>query len=506
MMDEQEEQNLKPVTENVEQAILEALERGASDLVSPLELEFSPAIWTVLLGLSLFTLYAIWKSQGSFLTKLVAFIVCHYLVTGEYDYAYTIPAPGFDFQPVRLMFFSFAFILFYDNFLTRKKSLDNGPPVFAWFEIFLFILVGYNIISQFFHIGELEFKDIIVTCMNQMYVLIIYLTMKKYASRELIRLVCLFMIVGAVIASLIGIAQMVMDPLFMRIGDYRIAYGTFLRANGSFTNEYFYAYFVITALTWTIIFVKKPLIKFPLMGLFILGTFISFQRMSWVVLTLVMALYVFKILKIRYEIMAFISIGAAIILISVVLIFSRDIMGSTLVKQRLSEKPEGRLGYWGMVINNIGKSPFTGYGSTKSKTYFEQMLKVTKSRVRATAAEGDLHSGYLSSMFYFGIPSFVFFVLFNISTILYFIKLIPRHQFFAIPFLLAVLYLVANGTNTLLFDKYISIPLAIHLGLGMGVRLRPEILNDSNQEANLSSNNPNIINKDESIKEQYEYN
>lgn len=476
-MDEQVEQVPKGPILDIESAIRDAIAAGASDLPSPEELEFSTPVILILLGLSLYTIYCIWKSRGTLLEKGIAFLTCHFLITGEYDYFYTIPAPGFDFQPARLLFFAFSGILLVEHFFSKTKYVQ-APSMdkVAWYEIFLYLFIFYNIISQFFHLDELELKDVIVTAMYQLYILVLYITMKKYVSTELIRLICHCMIVGAVVACLIGIYQFAKDPLALRIGDYRIAFGSFLRANGTFTNEYFYAYFVIIAICWTIIFIKNVWVKNALLGLFIIGVFISFQRMSWIVLTLIMALYVFKILKIRYEVMAFTATGAAILLIVLGLIFSKDLMNSTLVKQRLSEKPDGRLGYWGMVINNIGKSPFWGYGGTQTKTYFQEMLKVTHSRERATAAEGDLHSGYLSTMFYFGIPSFVFFVLFILSSIIYYLKLLPKHQFFAIPFLLAVLYLVANGTNTLLFDKYISLPLAIHLGLAMGIRKNPQIL------------------------------
>lgn len=479
-MDEQVEQVPKGPIVDVESAIRDAIAAGASDLPSPEELEFSTATMLALVAMSLLTIYFVWKSKGTLLQKLIAFLTCHFLLTGEYDYAYTIPAPGFEFQPSRLLFFAFSGILFIDHFFKRKLSSErnDGPKSYAWFEIWLFLLVVYNVISQFFHLDELELKEVIVNSMYQLYVLIIYITLKKYASKELMRLIGISMISGAVIATFIAIYQFVIDPLAMRIGDYRIAFGSLLRANGSFTNEYFYAYYVIIALCWTMIYVKRLLLRNILMGIFIVGVFISFQRMSWLILSLIMALYIFRIAKIRYEVLSFLSVGGMILLIVVGLVFSRQIMNSTLVKQRLSEKPEGRLGYWGMVMNNIGKSPFVGYGSTQSKTYFNEMLKVTQSRERASAAEGDLHSGYLSTMFYFGIPAFVFFVLFNFSSIIYFGKLLPKHQFFAIPFLIAILYTVANGTNTLLFDKYISLPLAIHFGLAMGIRRRPEILQE----------------------------
>ncbi|MEM8891091.1 MAG: O-antigen ligase family protein, partial [Bacteroidota bacterium] len=431
-MDEQVEKVPQGPIVDIEATIRDAIAEGASVLPSPDELEFSTGTMIALVAMSLMTIYFVWKSKGTLLQKLIAFLTCHFLLTGEYDYAYTIPAPGFELQPSRLLFFAFSAILFIDHFFKKKliSEKDDGPKSYAWFEIWLFLLVFYNAISQFFHLDELQLKDVIVNSMYQFYVLIIYITIKKYASKELMRLIGISMITGAVIATFIAIYQFIVDPLALRIGDFRIAFGTMLRANGSFTNEYFFAYYVIIALCWSMIYVKNMLLRNMLMGLFIIGVFISFQRMSWVVLSLIMALYIFRIAKIRYEVLAFLGTGGMILLIVIGLVFSRQIMNSSLVTHRLSEKPSGRLGYWGMVMNNIGKSPFVGFGSTQSKTYFKEMLKVTQSRVRATAAEGDLHSGYLSTMFYYGVPAFMFFVLFNFSSIIYFGKLLPKHQFF----------------------------------------------------------------------------
>jgi len=377
--------------------------------------------------------------------------------------------------------------------------------IFAWNEFFLTLYIFYNILSQFFHIHELELSDIIVTDMYQLYILVIVIALKKYTNKDLIRLVGISMIVGAVFTSIVSILQFVIDPLFMRIGDYRIAFTPFLRANGSFTNEYFNAYFIIAAFAWSAIVIKKIWFRHTLMALFIVAIFLSFQRMSWIILILVFTFYFFKVLNIRYEVIAFMGLAASIALICIALIFSREIMNSSIVTHRLSEKPDGRLGYWGMVLKNIGKSPYWGYGGTQTKTYYEEMLKVTRSRARAAATEGDLHSGYMTSMFYYGIPSFVFFILFVISNLIYFLKLLPKHRFFIIVFLMALMYMIANLSNTLLFDKYLSMLLAIHMGIGMGAKKNPEILSVFDEEISHVNQKQNS-NTDQRIKEQYEFN
>ncbi|MEM6966788.1 MAG: hypothetical protein AAF573_18635, partial [Bacteroidota bacterium] len=107
---------------------------------------------------------------------------------------------------------------------------------------------------------------------------------------------------------------------------------------------------------------------------------------------------------------------------------------------------------------------------TVDVTYYYSMLRITLNRKRATGEEGDIHSGYYSTLFFYGLPGFVLFVTFVLLTLAYFARLTTHHLFFVIPFIIALLYTVGNLTNTLLFPKYLSVLFAIHIGIGMAAR------------------------------------
>ena len=87
-------------------------------------------------------------------------------------------------------------------------------------------------------------------------------------------------------------------------------------------------------------------------------------------------------------------------------------MNSSVVKDRLADTPGGRADYYSMVLDNIGEKPVFGYGNLKNEVYYTNLLRITYDRDRATATTGDLHSGYFSALFLYGVPGFVFFTLF----------------------------------------------------------------------------------------------
>ena len=200
-----------------------------------------------------------------------------------------------------------------------------------------------------------------------------------------------------------------------------------------------------------------------------MGVISSFQRMSWIVLSLVLITYLVSIRRMALQKLLVLGLAGLSLLIGVALFFYRDIAQSALVQDRLVDSIDGRKGYYGLVLNNIHKKPVFGYGNLKNDVYYENMLRITGSRDRATAESGDLHSGYFSALFLYGIPAAAFFILFVVSAVYHYSRAITVNRYFIIPFLVSILYMIGNLTNTFLFLKYISILFAIHIGIGMGI-------------------------------------
>jgi len=222
--------------------------------------------------------------------------------------------------------------------------------------------------------------------------------------------------------------------------------------------------------------------KFILIGLISLAIFSTFHRMSWLLTGIVLAIYLIRIEKVQFHYLLLTGMIGLILLLAIFFLKSENIRKSDMVSERISDVPSARLGYYQMVLETIGDQPFFGYGDKNNEAYYQGMYKVTGSTLRATGTEGGIHSGYFSTMFYYGIPCFIFFSLFIITTILYFANLSRFHIFFAIPFLVAVLYAIGNLTNTVLFKTGGTL-FMIHIGLGLGaLRIRELFVPEGDME------------------------
>ncbi|MEO1515638.1 MAG: O-antigen ligase family protein [Bacteroidota bacterium] len=405
--------------------------------------------------------------------RLELFLLSFYLMTGNLNEELTFALPGisfFEIQPDRLLFLYFSFFLVRHFLFSSHQPSRSKPLPLPWFMLMLLLYVVWIILSQISHVVDIGMEEVILSSIHCLTVLVLIYALRHMVNQQSLAVLGQAFIIGAVATAVVSLAQLLYDPMFLRVGDERIAFGTVLRSNGLFNNEYCNAYFMITALAWTLVTIKKQHWRLLLIACFTLGVLSSFQRMSWLILALVLLVYVLKIEKIALERLVLLGLCGLIGLLSIFIIFNREIMNSGLVKERLSEIPDSRLGYYRMVIDNIGKKPLFGYGGKQNELYYYSMLRITHERKRATGEEGDIHSGYFSSLFYYGVPGLVFFTAFVLLSLFYFGKLYSHHLFFAIPFLLGLLYAVGNLTNTLLFSQYLSIIYAIHLGLGWGVR------------------------------------
>lgn len=411
--------------------------------------------------------YLTLKSKAKY--KFELFFLSFYLLSGNLNIILTLKIPGFDFfelQPLRLIYLLLFFFIMRKTLFSSKRLKLTTNINMPWFEIALFGYVVFLTVSIFFTVYPEELKTII----DAFAFLIIMVAFRIMADRPSYDLIGKSIIVGAVISSLVSLIQFSADPYFMRIGDNRLAFGSFIRSNGIFSTEYYNSYFLIVAISWTLVSVKNNFTKTVLISLFSLGVLSSFQRMSWIILALVFLIYFVHINKISIEKMALLALSGLVLLLSISIFYYKDIMNSTVVKERLSNTAGGREGYYTMVLDNFGEKPLFGYGNLKNDVYYENLLRITQDRDRATATTGDLHSGYFSALFLYGIPAFTCFVLFVLLSVFYYSRSLGKDPYFVIPFLVSIIYMVSNLTNTFLFLKYISVLYAIHIGIGMGIK------------------------------------
>lgn len=421
--------------------------------------------------------YLVIKSDSKH--KFELFFLAFYLLTGNLNELLTIVIPGFslfEIQPLRLIFFLLLFFIVRKTLLSRERynlSINGKIP---WFMLAIFGYVILMMVSLLVNSPEIGISMVLKRLLGAFAFLVLIISLQLMADKPTYNLIGLSIIIAAVFSSLISLIQLTIDPYFLRIGSERIAFAGFIRSNGIFSAEYFNSYFLITAIAWTLTTIKTNWIKIALIGLFTLGVLSTFQRMSWIILILVLATYFIFIKQVAIEKMVLIGLSGLALLLSVSIFYYQDIMNSSLVKERLTDSVDSRKGYYTMVLDNIGERPIFGYGGLKNEVYYVNLLRITGDRNRATAEEGDLHSGYFSALFLYGVPACVCFIIFVVSSVFYYSRSIKYDLYFVIPFLVGIIYMIANLTNSFLFLKYISVLYALHIGIGMGI-------NQLNEEA-----------------------
>ncbi|MBT9186741.1 O-antigen ligase family protein [Zobellia russellii] len=415
--------------------------------------------------------YLTYKSDSKY--KLEGFLLSFYFLTGNINDLLTIKIPGFSFfeiQPIRLIYLLLLFFIVRTTLLSKEKIPPSDNFRIPYFIIPLVLYILLQIISISVNLDDVGLPEALKTILESVAFVIILVGLRLMADQATYDLVGKSIIVGGVITSLVAFIQLGYDPYFLRIGDERLAFGNVLRSNGLFTAEYYNSYFLIIAITWTLTTVKKNFLKVFLVVLFSLGVITSFMRMSWIILIVVLATYLIFINKVALEKLLFAALSGLMIILSLSIFYYQDIMNSSLVKERLSDSVGGRKGYYTMVLDNIDQKPWLGFGGLTNDVYYVNLLRITQDRDRATATTGSLHSGYFSSMFEYGIPASVCFTLFIILSAVYYSTSFKKNLYFVIPFLVSIIFMVGNLTNTFMFLSYLSVLYAVHIGMGMGIR------------------------------------
>jgi len=411
------------------------------------------------------------KSETKY--KIESFFLSFYLLTGNINDILTIKIPGFsllEIQPLRFVYLMLFFFIIRKTIFSKEKLNISIHQKVPWFQLALYAYVLLLIVSVLVNAVTIGIAEVLGKIIDALAFLAIMISLRLMVDKPTYDLIGRTIIIGAVLTSIVSFVQLSIDPYFLRIGDNRLAFGNTLRSNGIFSTEYFNSYYLIMAIAWTLLTVKNNLLKIVLICLFSLGILSTFQRMSWIVLALIIITYFVIIKKEALEKLILKGLTFLAILLSLSIFYYQDIMNSTLVRERLADSVDQREGYYSMVLDNIGKKPLFGYGNLKNEIYYANLLRITRDRDRATATTGDLHSGYFSALFLYGIPAFICFTLFVLSSVFYYSRSIKYNLYFTIPFLISIIYMIGNLTNTFLFLKYLSVLYAIHIGIGMGIK------------------------------------
>ncbi len=402
--------------------------------------------------------------------KFELFAVIFYILTGSYNELLAFKIPGlsfFEITPERFLLLTFL-ALFIRRSWSRDDRFDYSGSNLPWFKLLLNLFVISVVISLLTHMGRLGLPEVIAESLKPINFLLIIYALTLLTSIKTLNTIGKAIVLTAILSSVVSLVQVSIAPDFLRYGELRGAFGDVLRSNGVFETERSNGFLLLTALAWVMTtLVQKKSTKLLLIGLISAAIFTTFHRMSWLMTCIILFIYFVKVEKVKFELLVLSGLLALLVIVGVVTFGMEGIQKSTMVSERISDVPYARLGYYKMVLESIGDQPFFGYGDKNNDAYYQGMLEVTGSMIRATGEQGGIHSGYFSTMFYYGIPCFLFFTAFILTSIFYFWNLSQYHIFFVIPFVLAVLYALGNLTNTVLFKTGGTLYM-MHIGMALG--------------------------------------
>ncbi len=411
-----------------------------------------------------------WRSQVR--QKVVLLVYGFFYMSGTVRMILTFKIPGVSFFEIQPDRFIFIFSTFYLLILLRRRSNREmlkerwvAPP----FEWALYAYVAFILMAITYHFTHIGFREYVLLVSKNLNFVAIYLLLKIVMDKKFFVGIGRMLLVGALLSAVISLIQFGIDPFFMRYDEMRPAFGSFIRSNGSFANEYSNSYFMIAGICWALFTIKPIHWRVLIVGILCAGVITTFHRMSWLILIMILTINFVWLQRQRVDWLALGGLTLATLFLAVGLFFSREIMTSSLVKDRLSEGVDSRFGYYAMVYENIGAKPLFGYGDKNNDVYYKSMLEITGQLARATGDQGSIHNGYLSNTFYYGIPALFLFVLVFILYLMYTFKHLSVNPIFAIPFLFTIVYMLANLTNSFLFLKVVSSYITLHMGVFTGL-------------------------------------
>jgi len=195
--------------------------------------------------------------------------------------------------------------------------------------------------------------------------------------------------------------------------------------------------------------------------------------MSWITAIILITLYFFKFKK--REMWKMVSVGALSGGLIVLLLFIffpevNELKDYSLFQERLlSDTMTVRISFYEMVLENIPKNLFFGFGDIESDIYYYGMLAAGAKKFARRRA-GGIHNGFLEEMFFRGIIVFILYCMFFIFVFDYFLLLArTKILIFYIPIFEVLKFILANMTNSFTLASSLGLLLAICLGISVSI-------------------------------------
>ncbi len=387
----------------------------------------------------------------------------------------------FDFQPNRLLFL-YLLVLLPVLQLSAKGgiSLQSGEKKSPSFEKYIGIFVLLVVVAVVLNRHVLDIKRVVAIPLEPITFLLLYVIFKKIVTENILWTVLHVLVFMAFVNGVIALLQLV-DPLFLRTGILRSAYGGLYRSYGVFSSEYILGSFQIVALFITLTAIKSKYIKNLIVSILVMSIVVTFHRMDLIILMFCGLFYLYRFVSRRAGNLGLIGmIFVSVVVFPAYSIFQSVGGESQLVNERLSKNTiSGRLDQFDIVIKAMPRHPL-GLGSEENPVYQELMIKHghTKSELRPDGRYYDVglpvHNGFLSVGIMYGIIAMVVFVILLFKMVRYFYSHANKqHAITVIPLISLLVWALANLSNGLVvFRAYNVLTVAVLIGLFTGAYIK----------------------------------
>lgn len=394
---------------------------------------------------------------------------------------FKISLPGFDLQPMRMLFLICLVFLFTKPFIDKYRQGKNSFAISVkpTYETFLWVFLVIATVSYIINFGYLGPANFYIEVTILFRFLVIYYTVRTIADEGTYFVIRDTIIVVCVVSSLVAFAQYA-DQSFFRVNpNYaRSAFAGLIRATGVFRDDYLHSYIVFTGLVWVYFTMSAGTKKSLLIALFLASIFIAFMRMGYVVTTLMLGHAFYFKTPASGKLKVLVTTMSVIVLIFVGFwVITSGILDSSVAQERMLDEGtmELRFELYEKAMEESVESTkafLFGYGSKDNPAYGEAMYEVTRSELWASGVKGGWHNLYIQFLYFNGFPAMVAFMLFMYQFIRYFYFLEKRtlNEFYLVPFYCAAGYAFANLTLSLTLYTNFAIVLSMTAALAVWVR------------------------------------
>lgn len=319
-------------------------------------------------------------------------------------------------------FLTGMFLLAFFSNVKWKNPIKRKQPLY---EKFLFAYLIFVILMYGLHYSLGNITAYKATQFSRLYLeaLLIYLAVRHFVSKELIRMLLKAIVYLAIISSIASIVQFFIDTRFLRVGFLHFAYPGHNRSSGLFFYPYDNGIFQILAVYTVAYFFKDKYIRAILITLFVFSLYLVFTRGTWIAFVAVSIFHLYYYYRASLRKIIFLG-GIFVFLLSLAYgayRVQKDILEGGYKQRVTSDTVSVRLAFYGFVLEAIPKKWLIGYGDVENnEVYFKGMVNAEQSLSWALGRRGGVHNLFLEEAFLRGIFSpliliFLFFSFFKFS-------------------------------------------------------------------------------------------